>query len=361
MSVEVYHSLSGLPDQFEKVWRFPKFTNFFLSLDWFECLYETALKSSMELRIYVASDQQRQPVAALVCGVDSGGKVLSNLGNYYSIEFGLAVFKPENNLDQAAGDIVTFIANERPRWVKVDLQFMILDSPATGALVRSFSATGFRVHTSAQYDNWYLGLDNRSFTEYFSSRSKKIRKTIPYMERKIRRTDEIDISVYTEDDLTLQKAIDEYVLVYNNSWKNNEPYPEFIPALMRLGAKLGILRLGVLYLNGTPVATQLWLEICGSAVIYKIAYDENFKDLSVGSILSMDLFRRAIDQDKVDEINYGVGSEAYKQDWMESKRNIVRIQAFNTGTLTGLSSAIALSIKLRIKKLTGRGSEDDFN
>lgn len=177
------------------------------------------------------------------------------------------------------------------------------------------------------------------------------------MERKARRTEQLEIRVYTEDGPELDGAIDEYVLVYNKSWKNNEPYPEFMPALIRVSARLGILRLGILYMNGAPVAAQLWLASDGHAIIYKIAYDENFKDLSVGSILSMELFRQSIDQDNVEEIDYGLGSEAYKQDWMESKRDIVMIETYNTSTLIGLALDLSESIKRSIKRVIGRGQE----
>jgi len=357
MSVEVYDSLSGIPDHLEHAWRFPQFGNFFLSLDWFECLLGTVLTGSMVPRIYVASNQHGQPVAALVCGVDPAGMKLLSLSNFYSIEFGVAVMLPGPGLEQAVDQIATFIAAERPRWTGMELRFMTPGASATEALVRSLAAVGFRNHISIQYENWYLRINGRSFAEYFSSRSKKLRKTIPYMERKVRRTEQLEIRVYTEDGPELDGAIDEYVLVYNKSWKNNEPYPEFIPALIRVSAKLGILRLGILYMNGAPVAAQLWLTSESHAMIYKIAYDENFKDLSVGSILSMELFRQSIDQDNAEEIDYGLGSEAYKQDWMESKRDLVMIEAYNVRTLIGLTLDISESMKHFIKRMIGRGQD----
>jgi CelD/BcsL family acetyltransferase involved in cellulose biosynthesis len=135
------------------------------------------------------------------------------------------------------------------------------------------------------------------------------------------------------------ERIQDFVAVYATSWKRPEPYPEFIPALAQMCASLGILRLGTLYVDGEPAASQLWITMAKKALIYKLAYKDRFRDFSVGSILSLELFRQAIDEDRVEEIDYGVGSEPYKKDWMEDKRQLYGLAAFNLRTISGLALA----------------------
>ena len=100
--------------------------------------------------------------------------------------------------------------------------------------------------------------------------------------------------------------------------------------------------------DGSPLAVQLWLVENGEATIHKLAYREDAKELSPGTILGEAMFRRAIDRDRVRVIDYGTGDDAYKRDWMEERRPLWRLQAFNPGTLRGLAgTARALAGRLR--------------
>ena len=85
-------------------------------------------------------------------------------------------------------------------------------------------------------------------------------------------------------------------------------------------------------------------------MIYKLAYDEKFGHLGVGSILSRELFRIALDEDHVDEIDYGVGSEPYKKDWMTAVRQIRGLEANNLKTSKGLLLAAWAETKTVLKK-----------
>src|SRR5207302_827569 len=81
------------------------------------------------------------------------------------------------------------------------------------------------------------------------------------------------------------RAIADYQTIYAASWKPPEDFPEFIPALIRLAAELGALRLGIYYIDGAPAAAQFWILWHGRAVIYKFAHDKQFDDLSLGTLL----------------------------------------------------------------------------
>ena len=110
----------------------------------------------------------------------------------------------------------------------------------------------------------------------------------------------------------------------------------------------GTLRLGVARKDGRPLAVQLWLVEHGEATIHKLAYREDAKELSPGTILGEAMFRRAIDQDRVKVIDYGTGDDAYKRDWMDERRPLWRLEAYNPRTLRGLArSARALAGRLR--------------
>jgi CelD/BcsL family acetyltransferase involved in cellulose biosynthesis len=112
---------------------------------------------------------------------------------------------------------------------------------------------------------------------------------------------------------------------------------------------MGTLRLGIIHVDGEPAAAQLWFVHNGCALIYKLAYDERFADLSVGTILSAALFQHALDVDKVTEVDYLSGDDAYKKDWMSHRRERWGILALNPRTPRG-ALAIARHVGGRAMK-----------
>src|SRR5262249_30489346 len=112
------------------------------------------------------------------------------------------------------------------------------------------------------------------------------------------------------------------------------------PGLIRLCAERGILRLGLLYVDGEPAASQLWIVHNGRALIYKLAYDERFADLSVGTILTAFLMEHALDVAKVEEIDYLTGDDGYKKEWMSDRRERWGILAMNPRTLRGAAAIV---------------------
>jgi CelD/BcsL family acetyltransferase involved in cellulose biosynthesis len=74
----------------------------------------------------------------------------------------------------------------------------------------------------------------------------------------------------------------------------------------------------------------------------------------VGAVLSRELFRYALDIDKVEEIDYGIGSEPYKREWMSSVRNLERISAYNLRTLQGSAGAAKKVLLASYNRLMSR-------
>ena len=108
-----------------------------------------------------------------------------------------------------------------------------------------------------------------------------------------------------------------------------------MPGLIRICADQEWLRLGVAYVNEEPVAAQLWIVSGGAALIFKLAYDEQFAKLSAGTLLTSALMQHVLDVDKVSEVDYLSGDDEYKKSWMSHRRERWGIIAFNTTSLWG--------------------------
>ena len=108
--------------------------------------------------------------------------------------------------------------------------------------------------------------------------------------------------------------------------------------------------MGVAYLNDVPIAFQIWIVHRHIASIYKLAYREEHAKLSVGSVLTASMMRYVIDVDKVVEVDYLTGDEAYKQDWMSERRERWGIAGFNPRTLRGALGASKSLVRRYVKR-----------
>lgn len=325
--------------------------NLFHSLDWFELLFRTVFAEGWRPRVYECAGAGGGRTY-LFCTHRAGGRELRGLSNFYSMEFGPVSV---GGADAAAGvcDILRFIAAERPAWRSIQFLFLRREDPATTAMAETLEANGFATNLYFQFENWRCPLGKTSFSEYFETRPSRLRNTIRRRSKQLAKLADYEIEIAREPK-DAARLLGEYEAVYAGSWKDEEQYPHFMPGLVELCARQGLLRFGVLRVDGAPAAAQVWLTYGGKTLIYKLAYDEKFRKYSVGSILTCELARLAIDEDGVREIDYGVGSEPYKRDWMTDCREIGGLEAYNTRALGSLLKALDLRTRTAVKRLIGK-------
>jgi hypothetical protein len=354
MQIKVFKSLSDIPDSIINQCSFPATQDFFLSLDWYSCLYETSLCESMSPRIYCLMEDNQRPIGMLFCGASKGKRTLYSLTNFYTMVFAPVSLSHPGLSSEYIEHMIEYIRCEEPRWNTVNFRFMLKQLPGTTHIEESFRKKAFFVSSFLMYENWYVEPSGRDFDAYYSGLSSRLKNTITRKEKKLKKAHGYEIQIHTELGPQLKKATEDYVAIYNKSWKNPEPFPAFIPRLIAVTSELGILRLGILYIDDKPAAAQLWITTNSKALIYKLAYDDEFSAFSPGSILSRELFRYAIDIDHVKEIDYGVGSDNYKKDWMTDVRELYGMQAHNIRTVVGLSLSASESAKSLAKAIKGR-------
>src|SRR5262249_11000227 len=253
--------------------------------------------------------------------------------------------------------LVNALWEDRGLWDVINLRPLDNTSVVYEALVRAFRTEGMPVQTYFCFGNWYLDVAGRSYEEYFESRPSILRKKVPYKYRKLQRTYRVRLEICTGED-GLEQALDDYEKIYNASWREGESHPEFIRGLVRTAAVNGWLRLGLLYLDDRAVAAQLWIVHAGIASMYKICYDEAFAQLSPGTLLMDHVMPHVIDVDKVHEVDFLSGDDAYKQNWMTHRRERWGILAFNPRRTKGLIQAVrhigGRSLKHAYMNVTGR-------
>jgi hypothetical protein len=211
-----------------------------------------------------------------------------------------------------------------------ELELAPIEDPAP--LLAAARASGWIAFLEPAKANWRADTKGLDFDAYWVKRPSKLRNSA---KRKAKAAG-LEIAIHDCFDAA---AWADYEQVYQASWKPDEGSPAFLRALAEQEGAAGTLRLGIARKDGRALAAQLWLVENGEATIHKLAYREDAKALSPGTVLSMAMFRHVLDQDRVTVIDYGTGDEAYKADWMDERRTLWRVRAYNKRTLRGLIGA----------------------
>jgi Acetyltransferase (GNAT) domain len=330
--IRVFDGLDQLAGAYGHVLRAGVQESPFDSLEWFGCVAEYGAPSTSSVRVYVA-DAGTTGACFLFCSADRAGRRLSSLSNFFTLEYA-PVFSP-GTADRAGllRALARFIARERPRWHVINLRTLIAADRRISQLETAFRDAGFAVHRHFQSLNRFHSVQGIDFDTYYGERPSRLRNTIRRREKKLREAHRV--SLFTGREF-VEERLDDYDRIYENSWKDEEIYPFFIRAMCRMAAALGILRLGILYVDERPAAAQIWLVFRRKAVIYKLAYDKALKDFSIGSILTRDMLRTLFTQEDIAEIDFGVGTEPYKRDWTDGVRRIEGMEIANLRSPLGL-------------------------
>ena len=294
-------------------------------LDWYRLL-ERHCPPPGDLRVVRASDGDRD--AWLFLAVRH--PIVEGYANFYSLRFGV--------IGTHDSDLLTTMAAALRDGGLAEVDLAPLEHPAL--LAQAFQAAGWMTRPRPFTVNWWVDTTGLDFESYWAKRPGQLRNTA---QRRAKAAG-LDVMVHDRFDAA---AWADYEAVYRASWKPEEGSFPFLRALAEQEGAAGTLRLGIAKKDGTPVAAQLWLVENGEATIHKLAYAEAAKPMSPGTILSMAMFRHVLDQDRVARIDYGNGDEPYKRDWMEERRTLWQLRAFNPRTVRGLWRAAKARLRAR--------------
>ncbi|SFC73051.1 Acetyltransferase (GNAT) domain-containing protein [Polaromonas sp. OV174] len=320
------------------------------SVYWYRNLINTVYPKDDGINTYVLR-KNGKPVAALpVRSIKTPfGQKVEALSNYYT-----ALYSPLLTNELAVSDMTILISAVKNAHVSTGIMTFSPMDPSAGSyrtLFLALQANGLVAFKFFRFGNWYLQVQN-DWSTYLKNREGTIRSTIKRMHKKF--LTDGGVLELIQDATQLERGIDAYQRVYASSWKKPEPYPEFIPGLIRICVNRGWLRLGIAWLNGQPIAAQLWIVANGKANIYKLAYDEKYKSYASGTLLTAMLMEHAFEQDKVFEVDYLIGDDAYKKSWMSDRRERWGIIAYNPKAVAGMFGLCKEAIWRTLKPLLAR-------
>ena len=324
-----------LPAPVEALFRRAAERSFFALPIWYHVLSRYGTDKASSSRLYL--DDETAPKAALVCAEARRSRAaLTGFRPITAPNMGRST-RPASRASWLPWRASRPRSLPRPRACHA-LQLAGLDPQDAGyaALIESFAGAGWAVFPYFDSATWYEDTRGLDFPRYLAERPAALRNTWR------RRSAKLDASgaasvIFHEDTKEIESGVADYTAVCRASWQGTEPYPDFMPALMRAAAEAGALRLGIMRLDGAPIAAQMWIVWRSRATIYKLAHDRHFDDLSVGTVLTMRMMERVLGRDRPDEIDFGRGDDAYKKLWLTKRRERWGLFIANPRTLRGLA------------------------
>ena len=344
MHGSLYRSLDDLPQSYNALLAAAGAENLYFGRPWFRNLIRTTLDAGDELLLFGVEDETGKARALLIARRRPGGgifgsRTVETFANFYTMIAGPVVWPEETELEPVLGELVRSVRACLPSADIIRLPSMDPDSAGFAALKAALSSNGFMAVEEFGFVNWYEPCRDISYAAYIASLSGKMRNLIARRGRKLEREFTVRWTL-TDGGEGFDEAMIAYRRIYDNSWKIPESYPDFIAGFMAACMEDGALRLGILYVDDEPAAAQIWTVTNGEATIYKLAYDEKFRNLSVGSVLTAKIMEHVLDVDKARCIDFGYGDDPYKKDWTRQRRERMTLIGFRiAGPLGALAAA----------------------
>lgn len=330
--VEVYHHPDALPAHVRTFLNEAENRNIGFGGDWYRNLIKTVFPDDQGVRFYTLHKNDKiLAVLPLRAHQTAGSLKLNSLSNFYTTLYEPILGRAIQSSELA--EIFAQVQKDFPRCTSLNLSPMDPAADAYQLLLGAMRMRGLQPFEYFSFGNWYLPCTG-TWADYLAGRSGTLRSTIKRMSKKLA-ADGGKLEIMT-DPKDIAIGIAAYCEVYAASWKRPEEFPEFMPGLLKLCADKGYLRLGLAWLEGKPIAAQVWIVAHGRAEIYKVAYHESYKAYAPGTLVTAMLMQHAFEQDQVREVDYLIGDDAYKKTWMSHRRERWGIVAYNPRSLAGL-------------------------
>lgn len=344
--VEVFDSPAALPDGVRKFLERAETRNFGFGFAWYCNLVATVYPGDDGIRFYTLHQGEHLlAVLPLRAQRVALGWDLHALGNFYT-----TLFEPVLEAGVKSNELIPLLValqRDFPGWRSLTLAPMDPASDGYQTLLGAMRLAGWFAFEFLGFANWYQPAAE-NWTDYLAARGGTLRSTIKRMTKKFA-NDGGTLEIVTASK-EMPRAIAAYNEVYRASWKRQEAFPDFMPGLLQVCAEKKMLRLGLAWLNGKPIAAQAWIVSHGRAEIYKVAYHEDYKSYAPGTLVTAMLMQHVMEQDHVREVDYLIGDDSYKKTWMSHRRERWGIVAYNAGSLRG-AAGLVYEILGRVAKI----------
>lgn len=326
-ALQRYDDFDSLPKSARTLWQSAGQTSAFSSLEWYRNLYKHAGESLGQLAIFCLHNRAEDTLCIVPCVARAGrdGRVdLHALANFYSPRFEIIENRKALPTRELVERFLRGLAVETD-WDSLSL-FPMHRCDATRSLIEAAPLNLMHASEFFETANWHTHVPD--LEDYQATRPAMLRSTLRRKASRVARAHTSSFRILTAP-RDVATAMADFNAVYAASWKRAEPLPGFMNDLAEVFASRLQLRLGLLYIDDLPVAAQIWIVEQHTASIYKLGYREDYSHFSPGTLLTMHMLQSVVRNDGVTRIDYLTGDDAYKRDWMSTRKEMVRIRLTN--------------------------------
>ncbi len=341
IEIHVYEQMQTVPDEIQALWQHGKGgqneaqPDFDSSYEWYKELLLSALKPGASPIIITAQENGNIVILPLQIYYRKFKRYIGALTTVYSHNYLPIVIGEQTNCHKLIQSCMKHaIENFQP--FIIDLEPLDPSNKLIKPLFQEINSWMI-TDTYFRFGNW-IHTDIQSFEQYKNSLQSQLKNTIERRQKKLDKNHVWEIKVYTKID-EIEPAYEEYKYLYKLRWKKDEGNKQFFDAIVLDMAEKENIRLGILYIDNKPAAAQIWFSINKTASIFKLAYDEKYKQFSPGTLLTYKLAEYCITQDKVNKLDFLSGDDYYKRQWMNKRDEKWGIIAFNQRSAYGIFAA----------------------
>jgi CelD/BcsL family acetyltransferase involved in cellulose biosynthesis len=313
--IEAFDSVQALPPEAIALLDHAGRSEFQLGAAWFAVVVGHACPPGQRAE-FLLHRQAGQPVALLPLWRDRQGRASALTAPYTCLFRPLLAEAADPAAVRRAGQ--AFGAAVRAGG-PLRLEALDPDWPGLAPLLEGFRAAGLLALRFAHFGAWGADVAGRDWPAYLAGRPGALRESIRRSLSRAGRDASLAFELVTGG-TALEAGIAAYQQVHARSWKPAEPFADFVPAILPAAAAAGVLRLGLLRRAGVPIAAQYWTVMAGTARLDKLAHDETESKAAPGTALTAWMLRHLLAQERLAQIDFGRGDDAYKQAWTGQRR-----------------------------------------
>lgn len=323
---------------------------------WVRAAAET-MSSSPYVKVVTVGPLGRPLALAPLCQSERGPPRLKLLCAEETGEAIEVIYRQADALEQLAQAIVRTA-------LPVNFAHYLRDTPFIAALRRAYRGRGFVVaRPLATRGDPSIALDE-SWLEPERHLNARRQSDLRRMQRNAEKLGNVEFEILKPQAGDLGPLLIEALAVEEKGWKGragtaltvNRRLRKFYQRYAELACDAGILRLCFMRIDGRAVAMQIAAEVDQRFWLFKIGFDEDYKNCSPGNLLVRETIRYAA-RHKLLSYEF-LGKEApWTKLWTQTAYPLtaLRTYPFNLAGLTALAFDVALLARRQLAELLGTG------
>jgi CelD/BcsL family acetyltransferase involved in cellulose biosynthesis len=266
-----------------------------------------------------------------VLPLEARGRDLCSLSNEETPRFGPVIAERGIELDLGQALFARAGRSVRLGW---------LSAEDAASLAVAAGHGGYRTSTAVAAVTPFVALTG-DWESFLAEMKPDRRRQLRRRRRRLEEMGEVTLDVRDGTE-QLERSLAEFIAIEGSGWKgeagtairSRQALTSFYDEVIHWAAERGELRLAFLRVDGRAIAAHLYLQSFEVLYRFKSGYDEDWSKLAPGMLLTGAMIERAFDEG-LTLYDFLGGGESHKLDWLADTRPLVRLHAFERGSVAG--------------------------